>query len=101
MRDFRAKYADELRQKWLESLERCNKLFAYYNTLTDEIITLRDSPVDIDDIDIRRYKDLIDQRLLCEADLVSARSECRKAYRDYYFEFPFLAAFEELGGADD
>lgn len=101
MRDFRLEYADQLRQKWVDSLERCNKLFAYYNELTNEITNIREGINDVADLDFIHYQDLVDHRLICEADLVAARSECLRAYDAYYFEFPFLAAFEEVGGDFD
>lgn len=96
MRDFRRATCDKLRQKWLESLALCNALFARYNDLCDEI-----KKYDFDlanEFDGRHFKNLIDQRLVVESELVAARVECRRAYHEYYYEFPFLAAFENLGG---
>lgn len=100
MRDFRRKYCDKLRQKWLDSLCRCNSLFACYNESCDIIAKLEEKP-SLDEIDVRLYKQEIDNRLVLESELVSARDECRRNWHDYYFQFPFLAAFENLGGDTD
>lgn len=100
MRDFRRAHCDKLRQKWIDSLCRCNSLFARYNESCDIIAKLESKP-SLDDVDVRIYKQEIDNRLIVESELVAARVECRRAYQDYYFEFPFLAAFENLGGDTD
>lgn len=97
MHNFTYKRADLYRKRWLEAISRCNALFSRYNELC---VSIRDyeNKNGWNCEDMTCYKALIDDRLLCEADLVEARVECRRSWREYYQEFPFLAAFENLGG---